>query len=79
MATMSEGFFAAHDAQEAEQIREILRELPEDHPARKAHERGADAIKLIYLVGRKDIAEKLTKAWLDGCNRSERRQAIAWQ
>jgi hypothetical protein len=65
-----------HDEQEAKQIREILEALPEDHPARKAQENGAGTIPLIYMVDRKDVAERLTKAWLDGCNRSERRQRI---
>jgi hypothetical protein len=74
MVTKSE--CTVHDEQEASQIREILEVLPQDHPARKARESGAGTITLIYMVDRKDVAERLTKAWLDGCNRSERRQRI---
>jgi hypothetical protein len=55
---------ARDDGQRAA-IRTILSELPEDHPARRAYRRGADAIALTYLVDREDLAEKLNQAWLD--------------
>jgi hypothetical protein len=65
----------AHDEQERAEIRVILSELPEDHPAWAAHAAGADAIKLIHIVGRNELVEKLTQAWLDGYGRMLRRQA----
>jgi hypothetical protein len=43
----------------------ILRELPEDHPAREAYRAGADATRLINLVEREDLVEKLNQAWQD--------------
>ena len=65
----------AHDDQEREEIRRILSELPEDHPARAAHKNGADAIALTYLVERKDHIYELTKAWLNGYERMLRRSS----
>ena len=47
----------------------ILRELPDDHPARAAYEAGADAVRLMSLVDREDVAEKLNQAWLDWYSR----------
>jgi hypothetical protein len=55
----------ARDDGQQSAIRAILSELPEDHPARAAHRGGADAIELTHLVGRDDLAEKLSQAWLD--------------
>jgi len=56
----------AHDDNEARAaIQAILGELPEDHPAREAYRAGADPIRLINLVDREDLAEKLNQAWLD--------------
>jgi hypothetical protein len=46
-------------------IQAILRELPEDHPAREAYRAGADPTRLITLVDREDLVEKLNQAWLD--------------
>jgi hypothetical protein len=46
-------------------IQSILHELPEDHPAREAYRSGADPIRLINLVEREDLAEKLNQAWQD--------------
>lgn len=46
-------------------IQAILRELPEDHPAREAYRSGADPTRLITLVEREDLVEKLNQAWLD--------------
>lgn len=46
-------------------IKAILSELPRNHPARAAYEAGADAIRLMSLVDREDLAEKLNQAWLD--------------
>ena len=65
--------FDAHDDQERAEIVTILRELPQDHPAWEAHKEGADAIRLTHIVGRKEIAERLTQAWLGGYNRMLRR------
>jgi hypothetical protein len=68
--------FDAHDDQERAEIRAALGELSEDHPARTAHKEGADAIRLAHLVdGRKDLIDRLTRAWLDGYGRMLRRQA----
>jgi hypothetical protein len=64
----------AHDDEERAAIRAIVEELPEDHPAREAHKAGADAIELTHLVGREDLAEKLTQAWFDWYARMLRRQ-----
>jgi hypothetical protein len=55
----------ARDDGQQSAIRAILAELPEDHPAREAYRDGADAIELTHLVGREDLAEKLSQAWLD--------------
>lgn len=55
----------ARDDGQQSAIRAILAELPEDHPAREAYRGGADAIELTHLVGREDLAEKLSQAWLD--------------
>jgi hypothetical protein len=65
---------SAHDEQERAAIREIVEQLPQDHPAREAHKAGADAITLTYLVDREDLVEKLTEAWLDWYSRRLRRQ-----
>jgi hypothetical protein len=46
-------------------IQAVLRELPEDHPAREAYRAGADPTRLITLVDRDDLVEKLNQAWLD--------------
>jgi hypothetical protein len=46
-------------------IQAVLRELPEDHPAREAYRAGADPTRLITLVDREDLVEKLNQAWLD--------------
>lgn len=64
----------AHDDQERDEIQAILSELPEDHPAWSARKQGADAIKLTHLVGRKELIDKLTRAWLDGHGRMLRRR-----
>jgi hypothetical protein len=55
-------------------IQAILRDLPEDHPARAAYAAGADAIRLIHLVEREDVVEKLNQAWLDWYSSRLRRQ-----
>ena len=52
-----------HEARVA--IRAILRELPEDHPAWEADRAGADVTRLINLVEREDLVEKLNQAWQD--------------
>jgi len=59
----------AHDDQEREEILVILRELPKEHAAWTARRNGADAIELAGMVGRKELVDKLTKAWLDGHER----------
>ena len=55
-------------------IQAILYELPEDHPAREAYRSGADPIRLINLVEREDVAEKLNQAWQDWYTRRLLRQ-----
>jgi predicted nucleic acid-binding Zn-ribbon protein len=55
-------------------IQAILRELPEDHPAREAYRSGADPTRLITLVEREDLVEKLNQAWLDWYSRR-----LRWQ
>ena len=64
----------AHDDEARATIRAIVEELPEDHPARAAYRAGADAIALTHLVGREDLAEKLSDAWQDWYARRLRRQ-----
>ena len=46
-----------------------------EHPARVAYADHEDTIRLTHLVGRRDLAERLTQAFLDGYNRMLRRQA----
>ena len=53
------------DSEQSAAILAILRELPEDHPARTAYRAGADAIRLTYLIDREDLVERLNEAWLD--------------
>lgn len=55
-------------------IKAILSELPKSHPAREAYEAGADAIELMSLVDREDVAEKLNQAWLDWYSRRLQQQ-----
>jgi len=55
-------------------IQAILRELPEDHPAREAYRTGADPTRLLTLVDREDLVEKLNQAWLDCYSRR-----LRWQ
>jgi hypothetical protein len=56
---------AALEDPEKAAIYAIIRELPEDHPAREAYRAGADPIRLMNLVEREDLVEKLNQAWLD--------------
>jgi hypothetical protein len=66
-----------HEARDDEQkaaIQAILCELPEDHPAREAYAAGADPIRIMYLVEREDLVEKLNQAWLDWYTRRLRHQ-----
>jgi hypothetical protein len=60
------------DGQQAA-IQAVLSELPDDHPAHLAYRGGADAIELTHLVGREDLAEKLSHAWLDWYTQRVRR------
>jgi len=55
-------------------IQAILSELPEGHPAREAYKAGADPIRLMYLVDREDLVERLNQAWLNWYSRRLRRQ-----
>ena len=67
----------AHEARDDEEraaIQTILGELPHDHPAREAYDAGADPIRLMSLVEREDLVEKLNQAWLDWYTRRLRRQ-----
>ena len=50
-------------------IEAIVSALPKNHPAREAYDAGADAIRLMSLVDREDLAEKLNQAWLDWYSR----------
>jgi hypothetical protein len=59
----------ARDHEERAAIEAIVSELPKNHPARAAYEAGADAIRLMSLVDREDLAEKLHQAWLDWYSR----------
>lgn len=59
----------ARNDEEQAAIRAILSKLPKSHPAREAHEAGADVIELMSLVDREDVAEKLNQAWLDWYSR----------
>ena len=70
---------AGHEARDEQRaaIQPILAELPEGHPAREAYEAGADAIELMSLMDREDLAEKLAQAWLDWYSRRLRRQRRA--
>jgi hypothetical protein len=65
---------STRDDQERAAIHAILLELPEDHPARQAYRAGADPIRLMNLVEREDLVEKLNQAWLDWYSRRLRRQ-----
>ena len=56
---------AARDDMQRATFKSILSELPEDHPARAAYRAGADPIRLMNLVDREDLVEKLNQAWLD--------------
>ena len=56
---------AARDELQRAAFKSILSELPEDHPARAAYRAGADATRLMNLVDREDLLEKLNQAWLD--------------
>lgn len=67
--------FDAHDDQEREEILVVLRELPKEHAAWTARRNGADAIELARMVGRKELVDRLTKAWLDGHARALRRSS----
>jgi hypothetical protein len=64
----------AHDDGARAAIQAILYELPEDHPAREAYRSGADPIRLMNLVEREDLAEKLNQAWQDWYTRRLLRQ-----
>jgi hypothetical protein len=64
----------ARDDEQRAAIQSILGELPEDHPACEAYRAGADPIRLINLVEREDLAEKLNQAWQDWYTRRLRRQ-----
>ena len=59
----------ARDEEARAAIRKIVGQLPKDHPAREAYEAGAGAIRLMSLVDRDDVAEKLNQAWLDWYSR----------
>ena len=58
-------------------IREILSELPSDHPALAAYAAGADALVLMRLVGREELMEKLQAIWLEWYASRLRLQSIA--
>lgn len=60
----------SRDGQEKAEVSRILSALPENHPARLAHERGIDTIRLTHLVGDAQLVKELTAAYLAGWNRS---------
>jgi hypothetical protein len=64
----------ARDDEQRAAFQAILGELPEDHPAREAYRAGADPMRLINLVDREDLAEKLNQAWQDWYTRRLLRQ-----
>lgn len=53
------------EASEDIALKSILGELPEDHPAREAYKAGVNPTRLMSLVEREDLVEKLNQAWLD--------------
>jgi len=71
---MSRSYVEARDEEQRAAIQAILGELPEDHPAREAYRAGADPIRLIALVEREDLVEKLNQAWMDWYTRRLQRQ-----
>jgi hypothetical protein len=64
------------DDEEKAEVARILSVLPTDHPARVAHERGADTIALSHLVGDAALARALGDAscagWVRILHRSGR-------
>lgn len=63
------------DDEEKAKVARILAALPADHPARLAHERGVDTIRLSHLVGDAALADALTEAFLAGRRRTFERTA----
>jgi hypothetical protein len=63
------------DDEEKAAVTEILAVLPADHPARVAHERGTDSIRLAHMVGDTALAAALTEAFLAGRRRLLRRSS----
>lgn len=58
------------DAEEHAAIAAALAELPPEHPACTAYFlEYEDTRALTHLVGRRDLSERLTRAFLDGYNR----------
>ena len=53
------------EARDDAAVKAILGELPEDHPAREAYAAGVNPTRLMSLVEREDLVEKLSQAWLD--------------
>jgi hypothetical protein len=49
--------------EERRELARTLAALPDDHPARRAAERGADPVRLIHLVEQDDVAEALAQIW----------------
>lgn len=58
-------------------IKAIVSELPKNHPARAAYEAGADAMRLMSLVDREDLADKLNQTWLEWYSRRLHQQRSA--
>src|SRR4051812_404218 len=57
------------DDEEKAEVARILADLPPDHPAPAAHERGADAVTITHLVGDPDLVRALIEACLSDRNR----------
>jgi hypothetical protein len=55
--------------EERRQLEKTLAALPEDHPARRAAQRGADPVALIHLVEQDDVAEALAEVWYSAYRR----------
>ena len=63
----------SRDEEEKADVARILAVLPPEHPARQAHERGVDTIRLTHLVDDADLAAALTAAFLAGWRRLRKR------
>jgi hypothetical protein len=63
------------DEEEKAEVARILAVLPPDHPARLAHERGIDTIRLTHMVGDAPLVSALIETLLAGRDRIFRRSS----